>query len=547
MSNQWVVPYNPYLCRKYNAHINVELCSSVKSVKYLYKYVYKGNDCANVKLTLHVSSSNTATTTTSTTHTNSATTVAPPVLNEIIQHLNTRYVSAPESVWRLMEFKLFDSTCTVYRLAIHLDLEQVVYFQPGQEQQAVDKAEPKLSHLTAWFELNRNDKNARQHLYHQVPNYYKFKDNIWSKRKRGHDSSVIGRIYNVSISEGDKYYLRVLLLHVRGATSYAHLRTVNGIQHETFKQAAQALGLLRDDKDLFAAMEEASHLKMPSELRLLFASICLWSCPTEPMLIFTKFLDDLIEDYVHQNISRADATNQCLLHLRSVFVQHGKFCWQFGLPEPSTQSVQQEVPACNLEQERVLADEYSSKLNPQQRLVVERVLESVCKVSRQNCFFIDGPGGTGKTFCYSAITHRLRALGKKVISVAWTGIAATLLIEGRTVHNIFQIPLNINESSTSSMKMNSKKATDLKEADLIVWDEAPMAPLHALNAINRLLQKLMGNELPFGGKTIVLGGDFRQVNYVSKLLLSLKSPFFLQIYYKQGHSCRSTWHKNSYT
>jgi hypothetical protein len=50
MDNGWVVPYNPYLVLKYNAHINVELCSTIKSVKYLYKYVYKGYDCANIQI-----------------------------------------------------------------------------------------------------------------------------------------------------------------------------------------------------------------------------------------------------------------------------------------------------------------------------------------------------------------------------------------------------------------------------------------------------------------------------------------------------------------
>jgi hypothetical protein len=44
--NRWVVPYNPFLTLKYNCHINVEVCSSVAAVKYLYKYVYKGHDRA---------------------------------------------------------------------------------------------------------------------------------------------------------------------------------------------------------------------------------------------------------------------------------------------------------------------------------------------------------------------------------------------------------------------------------------------------------------------------------------------------------------------
>lgn len=50
LDNRHVVPYNPYLSRKYQAHMNVEICSSVASVKYLYKYVYKGPDMAEVAL-----------------------------------------------------------------------------------------------------------------------------------------------------------------------------------------------------------------------------------------------------------------------------------------------------------------------------------------------------------------------------------------------------------------------------------------------------------------------------------------------------------------
>ena len=50
MDNSWVVPYNRFLLLKYNAHINVELCSTVKSVKYLYKYTYTGYDYAKLEI-----------------------------------------------------------------------------------------------------------------------------------------------------------------------------------------------------------------------------------------------------------------------------------------------------------------------------------------------------------------------------------------------------------------------------------------------------------------------------------------------------------------
>jgi hypothetical protein len=42
--SQWIVPYNPFLSKKYQTHINVEICSSIKAIQYLFKYIYKGPD-----------------------------------------------------------------------------------------------------------------------------------------------------------------------------------------------------------------------------------------------------------------------------------------------------------------------------------------------------------------------------------------------------------------------------------------------------------------------------------------------------------------------
>jgi hypothetical protein len=40
--------YNSYLLHLFNCHINVEACGSIKAVKYLFKYIYKGHDRASV-------------------------------------------------------------------------------------------------------------------------------------------------------------------------------------------------------------------------------------------------------------------------------------------------------------------------------------------------------------------------------------------------------------------------------------------------------------------------------------------------------------------
>ena len=69
LDNRWVVPYNPYLTTKYDCHINVEICSSITAIKYLFKYVYKGHDRATIEI----------------------------INDEINLYLDARYISASEA------------------------------------------------------------------------------------------------------------------------------------------------------------------------------------------------------------------------------------------------------------------------------------------------------------------------------------------------------------------------------------------------------------------------------------------------------------------
>ena len=127
-------------------------------------------------------------------------------------------------------------------------------------------------------------------------------------------------------------------------------------------------------------------------------------------------------------------------------------------------------------------------------------------------FFIDGPGGTGKTFVYTALLHYVRGQGQIALACAWSGIAAVLLEGGRTCHSRFGLLVPMpRECVTSNITAQSQRADLLRRTRVIVWDEAPMAPREALECVHALLQDLMNNELPFGGKIVVLGGDFRQV------------------------------------
>ncbi|UYV76112.1 hypothetical protein LAZ67_13002570 [Cordylochernes scorpioides] len=104
-----------------------------------------------------------------------------------------------------------------------------------------------------------------------------------------------------------------------------------------------------------------------------------------------------------------------------------------------------------------------------------------------------------------------RAVGKIVIPLASTGIAATLLSGGQTVHSRFKLPIPLLENSVAAISANSSEAELIRRSSLIIWDEAPMAHYRALEIVDRLLKDIMQCDLAFGGKVVVLGGDFRQV------------------------------------
>ncbi|GKB66773.1 ATP-dependent DNA helicase PIF1-like protein, partial [Tanacetum coccineum] len=96
-------------------------------------------------------------------------------------------------------------------------------------------------------------------------------------------------------------------------------------------------------------------------------------------------------------------------------------------------------------------------------------------------------------------------------------IASLLLPGGRTAHSRFVIPLELVENSTCGIKQNTHLAELLQQVELIIWDEAPMTQKYAFEALDRTLRDILGYKNPckrsviFGGVTVLLGGDFRQI------------------------------------
>jgi ATP-dependent DNA helicase PIF1 len=145
-------------------------------------------------------------------------------------------------------------------------------------------------------------------------------------------------------------------------------------------------------------------------------------------------------------------------------------------------------------------DAHLETLNQDQRIAFDTITAAVRdRNSANRIFFLDGSGGTGKTFLYNTILTTLRAEGYRCMAMATSGIAACLLLQGRTAHSSFAIPLKLHDQSTCAIGVRSALADLIRKTDFIVWDEAPMTSRYAVEAVHRTVQDILQDDRPFGG------------------------------------------------
>ncbi|XP_023752226.1 uncharacterized protein LOC111900577 [Lactuca sativa] len=161
-----------------------------------------------------------------------------------------------------------------------------------------------------------------------------------------------------------------------------------------------------------------------------------------------------------------------------------------------TEELDYDIP--NLKNE---SDQLFVALTNQQRDIFLDIMDAV-KYNQGGVFFVYGYGGTGKTFLWKTISAAIRAQGEIFLNVSSSGIASVLLTGGRTTHSRFIIPIKLTEDSFC--RINPK-------------NEAHMVHKHAFEALDRTLNDILkcvnptNSNIPFGGKVIVFGGDFRQI------------------------------------
>ena len=355
---------------------------------------------------------------------------------------------------------------------------------------------------------------------------------------------------------------------VSGSSSRARALLCTGVCTEcaTYKHACQRRGFLSDDAEWHACMKERSDVEVsPSSLRELLCTILQFNHPSDAPSLVEAFVlqigDDLKRQYrlcdcVPVGVVRDLEDDKVLLRalvlvdLEQMLDRYGVAAAEVGvevddvvyadsarayadLPNrcarnaagPEPQDVHLRVP-------HIIRDELDfdvgemaslyrtrySGLKPSQRHLVDTVVAAL-DAGQGGCFFVDAPGGTGKTWCFNALLAYVRKQRAPALAVASTGIAGLLLSKGRTAHSRFKLHLEPVEGYDLRISV----ATDSALADLflrtrlIVWDESSAVMRYHFEALDRFLREVMRvrgrvarSKLPFGGIVVVAGGDFRQ-------------------------------------
>ncbi|XP_074378070.1 uncharacterized protein LOC141719593 [Apium graveolens] len=330
LDNQYVVPYNRDLILRFQCHINLEICNSSRSLKYLFNYCLKGHDTTTMLLKNKSNKSG-----------NEQNARSVKNLDEVMNFLDGRYVCASEASWMIFGFDIHHRSPSVERLPIHFPGQKYLNFQSSADLENVcNNATSKKSKLEAWFVANSEFPQARNFTYSDFPTHFTWikKTAKWKLRQRG---DVVGRLAEVHAATGDLLYLRMLLLRCKGALSFIQLKTIDGTTYDTFKEACGALVPLNNDKQWHDALEENAFSAMPTQIRAMFVNILENCSVSDPLALWEKhwpaFSNDVlymrrkISDNIHLTLSKYEIQNYALAEIEKLLNDVGKSLRDFHM------------------------------------------------------------------------------------------------------------------------------------------------------------------------------------------------------------------------
>jgi hypothetical protein len=336
----------------------------------------------------------------------------------------------------------------------------------------------------------------------------------------------VGRIYSVSHHNGELFALRRLLSVVKGAVSFEDLATVDGHIHTSFRDACKARGMLADDAEIIAALQEIVETTVSiSIIRRQFVTLLIHSAPADPQAIFNYFVDDLCNPD-----DGGDAVDIALLEIEEEMNARHRSLEEseFGFTLPEARDMRRTVrrrrqsdAIASAAEDARMRDQILPQLTDEQNDAMIRIVSAIDQDHDNKLFALISSAGCGKTIFANGLASFLRASNRSVICVAASALAAMLLRHGVTAHSAFHIPIPANEYAMCNLSAADRAY--IKAASLIIYDECSMVHKDVVDTVERSMRDIMKNDRHFGGKAVLFMGDFKQLLPVVR--------------YGSGHSC----------
>ncbi|KAJ6038801.1 hypothetical protein N7460_007518 [Penicillium canescens] len=510
--DRWVTPPVPALVHLLDCHIYADVCSTATIFLYLFKYLFKGPDRARFGIrALHDARADNE----------------DDQIDEFRDDMNARYLSSSEAVYRILNFHTVSKRPGVRCLSVHLEGKNLGRMhdrnQPGYSEMSdllwyfkrpstETFSGLKYTEFFSLFYLETVPLDVPLHRGQTlIATVTTEKGPCQKVLRRRVSQPIVTRLQTVPLRLKETFYLRALL-QVRPANSFEDVRTIRGHCYPTYQEAATELGLFQDNHEAVYAMNEAiTAYSRPSQLRFLFAQL-LSNLPFPAVELWSRFHGDLNADYRLRHPT-AHATDLALQDLARYLSAQGSSLAQCGLPEPVQRCAEVDLELAFFQTQLVSIrgrhKEAYGRMNSDQKGIFDHLLD---QSDIGGCYFIDGRAGRGKTFLMSAMCDRVRADERIVCVTGTTALSVIHYERGRPAHSAFGIPVQESDMGlVSKVSPQSGRAELLRQASLLIWEELPMAKKAVVECADQLLQDIMRNDLPFGGKLFIGLGDFRQV------------------------------------
>ena len=281
--------------------------------------------------------------------------------------------------------------------------------------------------------------------------------------------------------------------------------------------------MAHNDSDLIATMMEvvAVETSIPN-IRRQFSRILVHSAPQDAQALFHQFVADLCDG----DSGDASVLSNALYAIEACMNEMGRTLthedYGFVLPDLPNDA---DLPVVGRRVRRRLFRENGSVMSAEiamlerdrllelftdeQRAGLELVMASVGTMRPCNVFAVLASGGCGKTIFGNGLAAAIRAQGRIAICVAASALAAMLLDGGTTAHSKFHIPIPANDGTVCHFSATERDL--FRSADIILYDECSMVHHDVADTLERSLSDILQDSRPFGGKTVVFMGDFKQL------------------------------------